>query len=261
MPRRLSTCCVACLWQEVPGRSFGCHAEGWPCACQAASSWSREVVAKASRENDDIETGWDRMGLGGVIRMCPPPTWVVTLLWMMERYGKVKYVMISVFTCVLQILVPGRGVCGIGMDIVCMWTPFAVSYCITICYYCFVLCLDSGLYSCNMYVYSVIIAFIISCIKGCGVRRGRWNVSNQLQTRTLTPARRDAILKGDLPVCWPRGNVQIQFLNFADDCSACWQAPQMQTQRLVLIWMLPGECRRFYGCSSLVASHISIQVH
>lgn len=107
-------------------------------------------------------------------------------------------------------------------------------------YYCFVLCLDSGLYSCNMYVYSVIIAFIISCIKGCGVRRGRWNVSNQLQTRTLTPARRDAILKGDLPVCWPRGNVQIQFLNFADDCSACWQAPQMQTQRLVLIWMLPG---------------------
>ena len=35
--------------------------------------------------------------------------------------------------------------------------------------------------------------------------------------------------------------------NFADDCSACWQVPQMQTQRLVLIWMLPGHARDSTG--------------
>lgn len=152
--------------------------------------------------------------------------------------GKVKYVMILSITdmCAWSWGMWDR------MGIVGMWT-----YCITVLLSCPVYCIFM---SC---IFSNYIACIISCIKGCGGEDETPNLP--YQHVPSTPARRDAILKGDLPVCWPRGDVQIQFpvvtlfsTEFCRRLQRLLAGPTDANTEACAYLDVARACRRFYGC-------------
>ena len=110
--------------------------------------------------------------------------------------------------------------------------------------------------------------FMVSCIKGCG---GEDQTPNQAQTHTLTPARRDAILKGDLPVCWPRGDVQwnsisigsfVRFHAILPTIAALvGRSHRCKHRGLCLFGCCPGMQEILLAWYAVVTSHISSQVH